>query len=126
MNTHDPTTAAFARLKRFAQNEDAPLLERMVAETAAGWLALATCYGVTADPWLLAEIADDARHPVARAKTLSRSLVEELASLGIPVTSPFQAVEVLYSEGERDTRVGVEWQPAPNPFDVSVRNGPRP
>lgn len=115
MNTHDPTAAAFARLKRFAQNEGVPTLERMVAETAAGWLALATCYGVTADPWLLAQIADQTKNPVARAKTLSRALVEELSKLGIPQTAPFQTVDVLFSEAGQ--YVGDEGrEPSPKNF----------
>ena len=114
MKTNDPTAAAFARLKGFAQNESAPLLDRMTAETAAGWLALATCYGVTADPRLLAEIADQTKAPVARAKTLSRALVEGLSGLGIPLAQPFQTVDELYSEGRQD--IGDDsWQPAPRP-----------
>lgn len=126
MKSHDPTATAFARLKVFAQNEDAPMLERMTTETAAGWLAMATCYGVTADPFLLAEIADETKSPVARSKTLSRALVEAMAGAGIPLVPPFQAVELLYSEGKQDIGAGAEWQPAPDPFDIPVRNGPRP
>lgn len=130
MKTHDPTAAAFARLKSFARDENVQFLDRMVTETAAGWLALASCYGVTADPWLLAEIADEARNPVARSKTLSRSLVEALSEAGIPLTPPFQAVEVLYSDGGQDIEGGSGWQqayPTPlNPFSSTSSSAPRP
>lgn len=124
MKTHDPTATAFARLKGFARDENLQLLDRVVTETAAGWLALATCYGVTADPWLLAEIADESKNPIARSKTLSRSLVEALLGSNIPLTPPFQAVEVLYSEGGQDI-LGPGWHSVSDPFSASISTGPQ-
>jgi hypothetical protein len=125
MKSNDPTAAAFARLKHFTRDENASLLDRMAAETAAGWLALATCYGVTADPWLLAEIADETKNPVARAKTISRYIVDELGKIGIPLAPPFQAVEVLFADGGQDICEGSR-QPPPDPFSASVNAGLRP
>lgn len=125
MKTYDPTAAAFARLKHLARDENALLLDRMTAETAAGWLALATCYGVTADPWLLAEIADNTKNPVARAKTISRYFLEELDKIGIPLAPPFQTVEVLFADGGQDTCEGSRQVP-PDPFSASIDAGFRP
>lgn len=125
MANSDPTAAAFSRLKHFACGEDAPLLDRMAAETAAGWLAHATCYGVTADPWLLAEIADESKNPVARSKTLSRYIVDELGKMGIPLAPPFQAIEVLFADGGQDIYEGSRQTP-PDPFTASIDAGLRP
>lgn len=121
MANSDPTAAAFSRLKYLARDENAKLLDRMAAETAAGWLALAACYGVTADPWLLAEIADETKNPVARAKTVSRYIVDELGKMGIPLAPPFQTIEVLYSDGGQYEGAQIR-QPPPDPFFAPARS----
>ena len=121
MANSDPTAAAFSRLKYLARDENASLLDRMAAETTAGWLALATCYGVTADPYLLTEIADETKNPVARAKTVSRYIVDELAKIGIPLAPPFQTVEVLYADGGQYEGARIK-QPPPDPFSTPARS----
>jgi hypothetical protein len=69
--SHDPTLAAFLRLRAFSGDEAMSPLDRLSTEAAAAWLAHATSYGITADTKLLRDIADPGRHPVARAKTLT-------------------------------------------------------
>ena len=101
-----------------------PPLDRLTTETAAAWLAHATSYGVTADAALLREIADPRRHPVSRAKTLTRELVEALTAAGLPLSSPFQAVDVLYSSFEDD---GLMSYVTPvDPFATAASRGPAP
>jgi|GEM_PF-4642072 len=123
--THDPTPSAFSRLRAFAADAGQPPLDRLTAATAAAWVAHATSYGVTADAALLREIADPRRHPVARSKTLTRDLVEALTAAGLPLSAPFQAVDVLYSAIDDDGYIAADVRP-PDPFEIAVSRGPAP
>ena len=122
---HDPTPSAFSRLRAFAMDVGHSPLDRLTAETAAAWLAHATSYGVTADAALLHEIADPRRHPVSRAKTLTRELVDALNAAGLPLSAPFQSVDVLYSSLEDDGSSAINVTPA-DPFATAASRGPAP
>lgn len=123
--THDPTPSAFSRLRAFAADTGQPPLDRLTAATAAAWLAHATSYGVTADAALLREIAELRRHPVARSKTLTRDLVEAMTAAGLPLSAPFQAVDVLYSTIEDDGSAGNDTMLI-DPFERACSRGPVP
>ena len=122
--THDPTSSAFARLHAFAADAGHTPLDRLTTATAAAWLAHATSYGVTVDTVLLTEITDLRRHPVARSKTLTREIVEAMTAAGLPLSSPFQAVDVLYSSFEDD---GLMSDVTPvDTFATAASRGPAP
>ncbi|WP_243268551.1 hypothetical protein [Sulfitobacter sp. DSM 110093] len=121
--SHDHALSAFLRLRSFAADTSASPLDRLVTGNAAAWLAHATCYGVTADSRLLADIADPEKHPVARAKTLSHSLVRAVTVAGLPASPPFQSVDVLYSAFEDDDGA-VEWH-VQNPLEAAMQRGPQ-
>lgn len=121
--TQDPTPSAFSRLRAFALDAGHSPLDRLTTETAAAWLAHATSYGVTADAALLREIADRRRHPVSRAKTLTRELVDALNAAGLPLSAPFQAVDVLYSAIDDAGYIGDDVKPL-DPFETAVSRGP--
>lgn len=123
--THDPTSSAFSRLRAFAADAEHSPLDRLTTATAAAWLAHATSYGVTADAPLLREIADPQRHPVARARTLTRELFEALTAAGLPLSAPFQAVDVLYSAIEDDGNASHYTMPM-DPFETASSRGPVP
>jgi hypothetical protein len=123
--SHDPTLSAFLRLRAFSDDEAMSPLDRLSTGTAAAWLAHATSYGITADSALLRDIADPERHPVARAKTLTLAIVESMSAAGLPMSAPFQSVDVLYSAIEDDGYVGTARQPA-NPLERAMTQGPRP
>lgn len=123
--SHDPTLSAFLRLRAFSDDEAMSPLDRLSTETAAAWLAHATSYGITADTKLLRDIADPGRHPVARAKTLTLTIVEAMSAAGLPLSAPFQSVDVLYNAIEDDGHGGVAWQPT-NPLERAMTQGPRP
>ena len=123
--SHDPTLAAFLRLRAFSGDEAMSPLDRLSTETAAAWLAHATSYGITANTELLRDIADPERHPVARSKTLTLAIVDAMSAAGLPLASPFQSVDVLYSAIEDDGYSGDAWQPA-TPLERAMTQGPRP
>lgn len=123
--SHDPTLAAFLRLRAFSADEAMSPLDRLSTETAAAWLAHATSYGITADPEILRDIADTGRHPVARSKTLTLTIVKAMSAAGLPLSAPFQSVDALYNAIEDDGHGGVAWQPA-NPLESAMTQGPRP
>lgn len=123
--TNDPTLAAFARLREFASDHKSSALDRLTAGNAAAWLAHATTYGITGETSLLQSIADPAKNPVERATTLTRSIVQAMSSAGLPLSTPFQAVDRLYSDIEDDEISGPNLFPA-DPFEAEIERGPRP
>jgi hypothetical protein len=123
--THNPTLAAFLRLRAFAASEAVSPLDRLTTENAAAWLAHATNYGITGEPRLLHEIADPRKNPVERATTLARAMVEELTAARLPLSTPFQAVDLLYSAIEDEGIGAIELTP-PDPFQSEIQQGPQP
>ena len=94
--TMNSTLAAFLRLLQFSENESNSTLDRLTTANAAAWLAHGNSYGVTAEATLLQEISDSTKHPVARAVTLTRSIVDTLILNRLPLSPPFQSVDALY------------------------------
>jgi len=123
--THNPNLAAFLRLRAFAASEEVSPLDRIITGNAAAWLAHATCYGITGEPRLLREIADPGKNPVGRATTLARAMVEGLTAARLPLSPPFQAVDLLYSAIEDDGIGGVELTPT-DPLQGEIERGPQP
>lgn len=123
--THNPTLSAFLRLRAFASNEGATPLDRLTTGNAAAWLAHATSYGITGDTTLLQEISDLEKNPVARATTLTCGLVNAINAAGLPLSTPFHAVELLYGAVEGDGIGVVELEPV-NPFEEEMAKGPHP
>ena len=123
--TYNPTLAAFLRLRSFAASDVASPLDRLATANAAAWLAHAASYGITGETYLLNEIADPKKNPVERAKTLARTMVDELTESGLPPSPPFHAVDLLYSAIEDQGGGAVELGPA-DPFQSGIEQGPRP
>lgn len=123
--TNDPTLAAFTRLRKFACGNKGSALDRLTTGNAAAWLAHATTYGIMGETSLLQSIADPEKNPVERAKTLTRSIAEAMSSAGLPLSTPFQAVDRLYSDIEDDGISGPNLTPS-DPFEADIERGPRP
>lgn len=119
----NPTLAAFLRLRQFSKNDSNSDLDRLTTANAAAWLAHGSCYGVTVETTLLQEIADLTKHPVARAITLTRSLVDALIAHRLPVSPPFQSVDALYGAITDDGVAATELQTL-DPFEDEPQ--PRP
>ncbi|WP_411974702.1 hypothetical protein [Sulfitobacter faviae] len=122
---YNPTLAAFLRLRRFSASDIASPLDRLTTANAAAWLAHAASYGITGEAYLLNEIADPKKNPVERAKTLARTMVDELTASGLPLSPPFQSVDLLYSAIEDQGGDAVELRPS-DPFQSGIEQGPRP
>lgn len=122
---HNPSLAAFLRLRNFAASEVASPLDRLTAANAAAWLAHATTYGITGEAYLLNEIADPKRNPVERATTLARTMLEELTAAGLPLSPPFQAVDLLFNAIEDEGGDATELSPL-DPFQSGLERGPQP
>lgn len=114
--TKNPTLVAFLRLRQFAENERNSTMDRLTTANAAAWLAHGTSYGVTVETTLLQEIADLTKHPVARATTLTRNLVDALAAGRFPLSPPFQSVDAFYSAMTEDGTAAPEQHPI-DPFE---------
>ena len=123
--THNPTHRAFQRLCAYAANAECLPLDRMTTGNAAAWLAHANTYGVTADTSLLREIAEPGKNPVERAATLTRELVDAIAAARLPLSTPFQAVDLLYSEVDDDGSHAFRATPQ-DPFEDEHTRGPQP
>ncbi|WP_299937627.1 hypothetical protein [uncultured Pelagimonas sp.] len=119
--TYNPTLAAFIRLRAFAVSENASPLDRLTTGSAAAWLAHATCYGITAEN----EIADPKKSPVERATTLTRAMVENLTAARLPLSPPFQAVDLLYSVIEDEGMGAIELK-HPDLFQDKIQRGHQP
>jgi len=123
--TDNPTHAAFVCLRNFASMSTNSPLDRLTTETAAAWLAHATSYGITGEDSLLREIADQERNPVERAKTLTRALVKELSAAQLPMSAPFQTVDLFYG-GFDDESIGTSEALPIGPLENEIRRGPQP
>ncbi|WP_205793045.1 hypothetical protein [Pontivivens nitratireducens] len=123
--TNDPTLAAFSRLREFATGDKGSALDRLTVGNTAAWLAHATTYGITGDTYLLRCIADPAKSPVERARTLTRSIVQEMSSAGLPLSAPFQSVDLLYSAIENQGEGEISLS-ASDPFEADIERGPKP
>jgi len=123
--TNDPTLAAFSRLREFATGDKGSALDRLTAGNTAAWLAHATSYGITGDTHLLRSIADPAKSPIERARTLTRSIVQAMIDAGLPLSTPFQSVDLLYSAIEDQGQGGLSLSP-PDPFEADIERGPQP
>lgn len=123
--TYNPTLAAFLCLRNFASRSTISPLDRLTIETAAAWLAHATCYGITGEDRLLREIADPERNPIERATTLTRALVKELSAAQLPLSAPFQAVDLLYS-GFDDEGIGTSETMPLGALESEIQRGPQP
>lgn len=114
--TKNSTLAAFLRLRQFSENERNSILDRLTTANAAAWLAHGNSYGVTGEAPLLQEIADITKNPVARAITLTRSLVGALIANRLPLSPPFQSVDALYGAITDDGFAAFE-QRSVDPFE---------